>query len=82
MRPQRLLRKPPEKPRENGLLYSITNSSTQDKLMFKIQKLSQSGSRHQKLSRVTETLMMMLAQTVNVHFVLEKTLSLFLQFSN
>lgn len=42
MRPQRLLTRPPEKLQENGLLDSITNSSTQDKLMFKRQKASQS----------------------------------------
>lgn len=72
MRPQRLLTRPPEKLQENGLLDSITNSSTQDKLMFKRQKASQSGSRHQKLSRTAETLMMMLAQIANVHSVLEK----------
>lgn len=85
MRPQRLLTNPPEKLQENGLLDSITNSSQEeDKLMFKTQKASQSGSRHQKLSRIAKTLMIMLAQTVNVHSVLEKpwALPFFLKFSN
>lgn len=82
MRPQRLLTRPPEELQENGLLDSITNSSTQDKLMFKRQKASQSGSRHQKLSRTAETLMMMLAQIANVHSVLEKPWAFVLKFSN